>query len=243
MWDVSSPPTWSNSARRFPDSVSEAVPPFRRARAGNRAEVNINQEDKAPRDRFLLLPYVRESSDGTNPYVATQVDLENAFAKPMRAWSGYTILFPKSNPRVGPPKPFARSPFEGVPPHYVFARGGHGLVIRALEACGAERASLRRFRIVDGFGEMATPSPPRPSRQVWEEPECPFQKERRERRMECNQRWPVTRRCLPQRFVALGAAGFSMSFSSRVKWAAPRPNPGRMSRILHDGEPGLRARV
>ena len=147
-------------------------------------EVDINQEDKAPRDRFLLLPYVRESSDGTNPYVATQVDLENAFAKPMRAWSGYTILFPKSNPRVGPPQPFVRSPFEGVPPHYVFARGGHGLVIRAREPCGAERVSPRRFRIVDGFGEMATPSPPRPSRQVWEEPERPFQKERRERRMD-----------------------------------------------------------
>ena len=61
----------------------EGAPPIRRARADNQMEVDISHEDEAFRNNRLL-PYVRQSSNGPDPYVATQVDVADEFADPIR---------------------------------------------------------------------------------------------------------------------------------------------------------------
>ena len=103
------------------------------------------------------LPYARQASDGTNPYVATKVDVADAFANPMWGWTGHTNFFQGVNPRLAPPNPFMRSPLLYAILLYVFAFGRNDPVTLAREACGAVRADLRRF--LDNSGSPATRIP------------------------------------------------------------------------------------
>ena len=68
---------------------------------------------------FSLCPTSDTPPDGTAPHVTTQAEMEDAFTDLMRRWPGRNTLFPRGNPRLGPPNPFMRSPFEGVSPQYL----------------------------------------------------------------------------------------------------------------------------
>ena len=106
--------------------------------------------------KLILPPPVRRGC------VSRQCDLEAALNNPTEGWPARNIMFPQVEPTRGLPDPSPPlPPSEGLSPDHVFARDGADPASVALVAGRAQRVGFRTFCMLDGVGDLGTPSSPK----------------------------------------------------------------------------------